>query len=128
MSPMDVARLVTSPHRRRGRAGAARPAAAFLAAALLAACSGSSGGGEAGPPGAAGPAGPSGPVLLQDHHLLEKLAGVETVVAYGGIVGRAENRALIRVDQTRIDAARRPAVAAGGAKPVPAVPVTRPAR
>jgi len=30
-------------------------------------------------------------------HLLEKLAGVETVVAYGGIVGRAENRALIRV-------------------------------
>ncbi len=30
-------------------------------------------------------------------HLLEKLAGIETVVAYGGIVGRAENRALIRV-------------------------------
>jgi nanoRNase/pAp phosphatase (c-di-AMP/oligoRNAs hydrolase) len=30
-------------------------------------------------------------------HLLEKLAGVEAVVAFGGIVGRAENRALIRV-------------------------------
>jgi len=30
-------------------------------------------------------------------HLLEKLAGVEAMVAYGGIVGRAENRALIRV-------------------------------
>jgi nanoRNase/pAp phosphatase (c-di-AMP/oligoRNAs hydrolase) len=30
-------------------------------------------------------------------HLLEKLAGVEAVVAYGGIVGRAENRALIKV-------------------------------
>ncbi|HET7824914.1 MAG TPA: DHH family phosphoesterase, partial [Anaeromyxobacter sp.] len=30
-------------------------------------------------------------------HLLEKLAGVEASVAYGGIVGRAENRALIRV-------------------------------
>ncbi len=30
-------------------------------------------------------------------HLLEQLAGVPTVVAYGGIVGRAENRALIRV-------------------------------
>jgi nanoRNase/pAp phosphatase (c-di-AMP/oligoRNAs hydrolase) len=30
-------------------------------------------------------------------HLLEKLAGVEAAVAYGGIVGRAENRALIRV-------------------------------
>ena len=30
-------------------------------------------------------------------HILEKLAAVETVVAYGGIVGRAENRALIRV-------------------------------
>ncbi len=30
-------------------------------------------------------------------YLLEKLAGVEGVVAYGGIVGRAENRALIRV-------------------------------
>ncbi len=30
-------------------------------------------------------------------HLLEKLAGVEATVAYGGIVGRAENRALIRV-------------------------------
>jgi nanoRNase/pAp phosphatase (c-di-AMP/oligoRNAs hydrolase) len=29
--------------------------------------------------------------------LLEKLAGVEAVVAYGGIVGRSENRALIRV-------------------------------
>jgi nanoRNase/pAp phosphatase (c-di-AMP/oligoRNAs hydrolase) len=29
--------------------------------------------------------------------LLEKLAGVEAVVAYGGIVGRAENRALIKV-------------------------------
>jgi len=30
-------------------------------------------------------------------HLLEKLAGVKAMVAYGGIVGRAENRALIRV-------------------------------
>jgi nanoRNase/pAp phosphatase (c-di-AMP/oligoRNAs hydrolase) len=30
-------------------------------------------------------------------HLLGKLAGVEAVVAYGGIVGRAENRALLRV-------------------------------
>lgn len=30
-------------------------------------------------------------------HLLEKLAGVEALVAYGGIVGRAENRALVRV-------------------------------
>jgi len=30
-------------------------------------------------------------------HLLERLAGVEAIVAYGGIVGRAENRALIRV-------------------------------
>jgi nanoRNase/pAp phosphatase (c-di-AMP/oligoRNAs hydrolase) len=30
-------------------------------------------------------------------HLLEKLAGVRTLVAYGGIVGRAENRALVRV-------------------------------
>jgi nanoRNase/pAp phosphatase (c-di-AMP/oligoRNAs hydrolase) len=30
-------------------------------------------------------------------HLLDKLAGVEAVVAYGGIVGRAENRALVRV-------------------------------
>jgi len=30
-------------------------------------------------------------------HLLEKLAGVEAIVAYGGIVGRAENRALLRV-------------------------------
>jgi nanoRNase/pAp phosphatase (c-di-AMP/oligoRNAs hydrolase) len=30
-------------------------------------------------------------------HLLEKLAGVEAIVAYGGIVGRAENRALIKV-------------------------------
>ncbi len=30
-------------------------------------------------------------------HLLEKLAGVEAIVAYGGIVGRAENRALVRV-------------------------------
>lgn len=30
-------------------------------------------------------------------YLLEKLAGVEAVVAYGGIVGRAENRALIKV-------------------------------
>ncbi|HTP51695.1 MAG TPA: bifunctional oligoribonuclease/PAP phosphatase NrnA [Anaeromyxobacteraceae bacterium] len=29
--------------------------------------------------------------------LLERLAGVEAVVAYGGIVGRAENRALVRV-------------------------------
>jgi len=29
--------------------------------------------------------------------LLQRLAGVEAVVAYGGIVGRAENRALIRV-------------------------------
>ena len=30
-------------------------------------------------------------------HLLGKLAGVEAIVAYGGIVGRAENRALVRV-------------------------------
>jgi nanoRNase/pAp phosphatase (c-di-AMP/oligoRNAs hydrolase) len=30
-------------------------------------------------------------------HMLERLAGVEGVVAYGGIVGRAENRALVRV-------------------------------
>jgi nanoRNase/pAp phosphatase (c-di-AMP/oligoRNAs hydrolase) len=30
-------------------------------------------------------------------HLLEKLAGVEAVVAFGGIVGRAENRALVKV-------------------------------
>ncbi|HSD19699.1 MAG TPA: DHH family phosphoesterase [Anaeromyxobacter sp.] len=30
-------------------------------------------------------------------HLLDKLAGVEAIVAYGGIVGRAENRALVRV-------------------------------
>ena len=30
-------------------------------------------------------------------HILERLAGVEAIVAYGGIVGRAENRALIRV-------------------------------
>ncbi len=30
-------------------------------------------------------------------YLLEKLAGVEGIVAYGGIVGRAENRALIKV-------------------------------
>jgi nanoRNase/pAp phosphatase (c-di-AMP/oligoRNAs hydrolase) len=30
-------------------------------------------------------------------HLLEKLAGVEAIVAYGGIVGRAENRALVKV-------------------------------
>jgi nanoRNase/pAp phosphatase (c-di-AMP/oligoRNAs hydrolase) len=30
-------------------------------------------------------------------HLLEKLAGVEAIVAYGGIVGRSENRALVRV-------------------------------
>jgi nanoRNase/pAp phosphatase (c-di-AMP/oligoRNAs hydrolase) len=30
-------------------------------------------------------------------HLLEKLAGVEANVAYGGIVGRAENRALLKV-------------------------------
>ncbi len=30
-------------------------------------------------------------------HLLAELAGVEAIVAYGGIVGRAENRALIRV-------------------------------
>jgi nanoRNase/pAp phosphatase (c-di-AMP/oligoRNAs hydrolase) len=30
-------------------------------------------------------------------YLLHKLAGVETQVAYGGIVGRAENRALVRV-------------------------------
>ncbi len=29
--------------------------------------------------------------------LMERLAGVEAVVAYGGIVGRAENRALVRV-------------------------------
>jgi nanoRNase/pAp phosphatase (c-di-AMP/oligoRNAs hydrolase) len=30
-------------------------------------------------------------------HLLEKLAEVEAIVAFGGIVGRAENRALVRV-------------------------------
>ena len=30
-------------------------------------------------------------------HLLEKLAGIPAVVAYGGIVGRAENRAMVRV-------------------------------
>jgi nanoRNase/pAp phosphatase (c-di-AMP/oligoRNAs hydrolase) len=30
-------------------------------------------------------------------HLLERMAGVEAIVAYGGIVGRAENRALVRV-------------------------------
>jgi nanoRNase/pAp phosphatase (c-di-AMP/oligoRNAs hydrolase) len=30
-------------------------------------------------------------------HILERLAGLEAVVAYGGIVGRAENRALVRV-------------------------------
>jgi len=30
-------------------------------------------------------------------YLLEKLAGLRTLVAYGGIVGRAENRALVRV-------------------------------
>jgi nanoRNase/pAp phosphatase (c-di-AMP/oligoRNAs hydrolase) len=30
-------------------------------------------------------------------YLLEKLAGVAAVVAYGGIVGRSENRALVRV-------------------------------
>jgi nanoRNase/pAp phosphatase (c-di-AMP/oligoRNAs hydrolase) len=30
-------------------------------------------------------------------HILERLAGVDSVVAYGGIVGRAENRALVRV-------------------------------
>jgi nanoRNase/pAp phosphatase (c-di-AMP/oligoRNAs hydrolase) len=30
-------------------------------------------------------------------HLLEKLGGIEASVAYGGIVGRAENRALVRV-------------------------------
>ncbi len=30
-------------------------------------------------------------------HLLDRMAGVEAVVAYGGIVGRAENRALVRV-------------------------------
>ncbi len=30
-------------------------------------------------------------------HLLHKLAGVEAIVAFGGIVGRAENRALVRV-------------------------------
>jgi nanoRNase/pAp phosphatase (c-di-AMP/oligoRNAs hydrolase) len=30
-------------------------------------------------------------------HLLEKLAGVDAIVAYGGIVGRAENRALVKV-------------------------------
>ena len=30
-------------------------------------------------------------------HILEQMAGVEAVVAYGGIVGRAENRALVRV-------------------------------
>jgi nanoRNase/pAp phosphatase (c-di-AMP/oligoRNAs hydrolase) len=30
-------------------------------------------------------------------HILERMANVEAVVAYGGIVGRAENRALVRV-------------------------------
>jgi len=35
-------------------------------------------------------------------HLLERLAGVPTVVAYGGIVGRAENRALIRVLKLKV--------------------------
>ncbi len=30
-------------------------------------------------------------------HLLEKLAGVKAIVAYGGIVGRSENRALVKV-------------------------------
>ena len=30
-------------------------------------------------------------------HLLEKLAGVQAIVAYGGIVGRSENRALVKV-------------------------------
>ena len=30
-------------------------------------------------------------------HILERRAGVQSVVAYGGIVGRAENRALLRV-------------------------------
>ncbi|MCX5730575.1 MAG: bifunctional oligoribonuclease/PAP phosphatase NrnA, partial [Deltaproteobacteria bacterium] len=29
--------------------------------------------------------------------LLEQMAGVQAVVAYGGIVGRAENRALVKV-------------------------------
>jgi nanoRNase/pAp phosphatase (c-di-AMP/oligoRNAs hydrolase) len=30
-------------------------------------------------------------------HILEQMAGLEAIVAYGGIVGRAENRALVRV-------------------------------
>jgi nanoRNase/pAp phosphatase (c-di-AMP/oligoRNAs hydrolase) len=30
-------------------------------------------------------------------HILERMAGMEGVVAYGGIVGRAENRAMVRV-------------------------------
>ncbi len=30
-------------------------------------------------------------------HILERMAGVEGIVAYGGIVGRSENRALVRV-------------------------------
>ena len=30
-------------------------------------------------------------------HILERMADVEAIVAYGGIVGRAENRALVRV-------------------------------
>jgi nanoRNase/pAp phosphatase (c-di-AMP/oligoRNAs hydrolase) len=30
-------------------------------------------------------------------HILERMAGMEAIVAYGGIVGRAENRALVRV-------------------------------
>jgi nanoRNase/pAp phosphatase (c-di-AMP/oligoRNAs hydrolase) len=30
-------------------------------------------------------------------YLLEKLAGVEAIVAFGGIIGRAENRALVKV-------------------------------
>ena len=34
--------------------------------------------------------------------LLEKLAGLEAEVAYGGIIGRAENRAVIRVLKLRV--------------------------
>src|SRR5512146_1938718 len=30
-------------------------------------------------------------------YILEHMAGIQAVVAYGGIVGRAENRAMIRV-------------------------------
>lgn len=38
------------------------------------------------------------------------------------------NRAQIRVDQVRVDATRRPAVAAGGARPAAPAPAQRPSR